>query len=372
MARDITRKQHYVPQFLLRNFSSKVKKKWKINVFDIKKDLRLNQPVDSNFYRNYFYDKDNSVESILSKNIEAPASLVIQEIISSQELKIVKNDIKSHSALLKFISTLLYRTPQAREKVLNFVYSFFDSFTEELLELNGFDLEEISPPKIRYENEDGFAAFLALQGAVDAGILVDLDFHLAKNNTSLDFWISDHPAFSYNWFYKELEHPGVTGLPAKGFQIFLPISAKLMICLYDPEVYKYGSKKSQISVVNDESDVITLNSFQVLNAESIVGFQRSEDCKLVQKLCEKYGDLKVQGYESQVILREELSNQKMKSTHITFGRQIKLPKMPSFVSIKKNARRHSSSFEMRSPELVALHQENRDEIFKREKTVLEL
>ncbi|MGB3311631.1 MAG: DUF4238 domain-containing protein [Nodosilinea sp.] len=373
MARDITRKQHYVPQFLLKNFSLKVKKHWKINVFDtIRKDLRLNQSVDGNFYQNNFYDKDNSVESLLSEKIENPASLVIQKIISSQDLKILRNNVESQSVLLKFISTLLHRTPQARDKALSFIYSFFDSFTGELLELNDFDREKTSIPKIRYENKDGFASFLALQGVVDACILVDLDFHLVKNNTSLDFWISDHPAFSYNWFYKELEHPGVTGLPARGFQIFLPISTKLMICLYDPGIYKYGSKKSQLSDINDESDVIILNSLQALNSESIMGFQRSEECKLVQRLCEKYGNLKVQEYESQIILREELSDEKIKSTHVTFGKQFKLSKMPSFVIIKKKVRQHSSSFSMRSPELVALHQENRDEILKREKTVLEL
>ena len=55
-----TKKEHYVPQCYLRNFSSKLNNE-KINVFDkVKGEVRLNQKILDNASERYFYDIDVS------------------------------------------------------------------------------------------------------------------------------------------------------------------------------------------------------------------------------------------------------------------------------------------------------------------------
>lgn len=365
----ITKNQHYVSQCLLKHFTKNVKNVERLNIFDIaRSNIRYNQSIKENFSQNYFYDKDNSVENLLSQNIESPAAIVIDKIVGGQ-LFILDED---RSALLNFISALLFRTPEARAKALSFINSFFKSVVEKLLSLNGFDPNEASKGWIQPKDPSNLVSLITLQGIIDAGILVDLDFHIIRNDTSLEFFISDHPAFAYNWFYKNLKHPGVTGLTAKGLQIFLPISSSLLICLYDSEVYKYGKKNSALTIVSDVADIEILNSFQVINAEEIIGFRDKESEGNLRRIYRKYRNIKVHQHESKIIKEEELEDGELKTIHLTFTRQAKLSKMPSFVSIKKNSRSDASVFCERNPALAAFHQRYREQIFKERRSVINL
>jgi hypothetical protein len=352
--------QHYVPYCLLKHFSKTGKKIKKLNIFDIaSSNILYNQSIKKRFSQNYFYDQDNSVENIL-QNIENSAAIVIDKIVNSQ-LSISDEDRLS---LLKFISVMLSRTPEARAKALSFINSSCELMVEKLLSLNGFDPNEASKGKIKPEDPRNLVSLITLQGIIDAPILVDLDFHLIRNDSSLELFISDHPAFAYNWFYRNLKHPGVTGLTAKGLQIFMPISSSLLICLYDSEVYKYGKKNSALTKISDVEDIEILNSFQVISANSIIGFCDQKSEASLQRLSRKYKNIKVYRHESKIINEEELENGKLKTTHLTFTQQAKLSKMPSFVSIKKKSRSDASIFCERNPALATLHQRYREQLFQ--------
>lgn len=364
----ITKNQHYVPQCLLKHFSKTVKNVERLNIFDIARShVRYNQSIKENFSQNYFYDKDNSVENLLGQ-IESPAAIVMDKIVGGQ-LSISDED---HSALLKFISALLFRTPEARAKALSFINSFFESMVEKLLSLNGFDPNEASKGWIQPKNSSDLVSLITLQGVIDAAILADLGFHIITNDSSLEFFISDHPVFAYNWFYRNLKYPSITGLTAKGFQIFLPLSPSLLICFYDSKVYKYGKKNSTSTKVSDVADIEILNSFQVINAESIIGFCDKESETSLKRIYRKYQNIKVYRHESKIIEEEELENGKLKTTHLTFTRQAKLSKMPSFVSIKKNSRSDASVFCEGNPALAAFHQRYKEKMFEERRSVIDL
>lgn len=162
----ITKNQHYVPQCLLKHFSYLQKSKKKINIFDITKaSVRYNQQLTKVFSQNYFYDKDNSVETILSDKIESPASTIIDEIVKDDFSILSSPENWIH--LLKFISTLIHRTPEAEEKLLSFIQTNFQSFAKELLRLNNFP-SEASPPFINFESRDGFVSLITLQARGNA------------------------------------------------------------------------------------------------------------------------------------------------------------------------------------------------------------
>lgn len=356
MSEQITKNQHYVPQFILTYFSYNVKKTKRIQIFDIKKGtFRYNQAVKEVFSQNYFYDEDNSVEDLLSNHVEAPAAVVINKIVNEQFNISKENNL----SLIRFISVLLVRTPEAKKKAFSFIDSFFDSIIEKMLILNGYDTGKVL---IRPKNPSNVVSILTIQGIIDAGILVDLNFHIIKNNTTSEFCISDHPAFMYNWFYKDLEHPSITSLTARGLQIFLPLSPKFLICLYDPDVYKYGNKNSNITNINSVDDIKILNSFQFMNAESIIGFHEKKSEASLKELYRKYKNFKIYEHESSIVKEDNLKDGNLKTVHLTLTKQTKISKMPSFVKIKKKFRNHTFCFSERNPVLSELHQKYREEV----------
>ncbi|GCL40281.1 hypothetical protein SR1949_54170 [Sphaerospermopsis reniformis] len=101
---NITINQHYVPQFLLRNFGWKAKKGiFRINIFDTKNcSIRPNQNISQVFSQNFFYDQDTSIEKFLNE-IETPASTLVEQVINGN-FKILENE-NNKSLIMAFISS---------------------------------------------------------------------------------------------------------------------------------------------------------------------------------------------------------------------------------------------------------------------------
>ena len=369
MSKQITKNQHYVPECLLKHFGCDAKKgKRIINIFDIERSVvRYNQSVREVFSQNYFYGKDNEVEKFMAEKIEGPTSKVLDKIVDG-DFNIVSEEA---SILHRFILSLFYRTPEASERVSGFVNSQLESMVRELLSLNGFDPEAASAGRFNFY-QDRLASLITVQGVLDAVILRDLEYHIIKNETASEFYISDHPVFIYNWLYRDLEHPGVTSLTAIGLQIFLPLSPQITLCLYDPKVYKYGQKSSVTCISNNE-DIEILNSFQVINSQSIIGFYSRGNEAHVKQLCKRYKDIKLHQYESGIISTKKEGEGKIRSIHLAFTRQAKLKKMPSFIKLKKKSKSYASSYQERDPELSAKHMEFKRLINEqRQRSILEL
>lgn len=347
-----TKKQHYVPQFLLNHFACDGSQGNRINIFDMdRSDVRYNQPVRGVFSQNYFYDKDNQVENFLAEKIEGPASSVVNKIVSG-DFNIISEELLT---LHRFILSLYFRTPEASERASGFFNSQLESIVRECLSLNGFDPEEASAGKFQF-NQDKLASAITIYGALLAEFLGDLEYHIIKNETSSKFYISDHPVFIYNWLYRDLEDPAVTSITAIGLQIFLPLSPKITLCLYDPKVYKYGQRTS-VTCISNDSDIEILNSFQVINSDSIIGFSSRESEANIKQLYERYKNIKLHQYESGMLSTKKEGKGKIRSTHFVFTRQAQLKKMPSFIKIKRKSKGYASSYQERNPELSAKHME---------------
>lgn len=285
------------------------------------------------------------MENFINENIETPASRVIDEIVNGN-FNVIDTEA---SVLHRFILSLFYRTPEAIERASKFVNSQLESGVRELLSLNGFDPEVAGEGSFKFKR-DRLAYLLTVQGTLDSIILEDLKYHIIKNETQLEFHISDHPVFIYNWLYRNLEHPGVTSLTSLGLQIFLPLSPKLTLCLYDPKIYKYG-QRNLVTCISDSNDVDILNSFQIVNADSIIGFRKRESETDLKHLHEKYKGITLHKYESGMLSTRSEGKGKIRSTHYVFTRQTKLKKMPSFVKIRKNAKGYASYYQERDPDL---------------------
>ena len=346
MNKQKTKNQHYVPRCLLKHFC------WdeKINIYDLERTVvRHNQSVKKVFSQNYFYGKDNVVESFMAERIEAPVSRILEKIIDGN----FKIDSEDLSILGKFILSLYYRTPKAIEGASSFTNSMIESIVSELLSLNGYDPAEASSGHFDFY-QDRLASFITFEGVLDAALLSDLKYHIIKNETSSEFYISDHPVFIYNWFYRDLEDVRVTSLASIGLQIFLPLSPQITLCLYDSKVYKYG-QRSSVSCISNDDDIEILNSLQVINSDSIIGFYSKENETHIKQLYERYKNIKLHQYESGILSTNKENEGEIRSRHFTFRRQAKLEKMPSFIKLNKRSKDYVSSYQERYPDLSAIH-----------------
>lgn len=375
MKKQITKKQHFVPKCFLKHFTQNDEET--INIFDINICQLRTKKISEEFYQNYFYDRDNEVEDIL-QSIESNASPLIDKIIKenkslleyidldisnqntkkySQTNNSIEPKIKNKINLLKFINLLLSRTPVAQEKSIAHIQAWFQSVSKESLRLNHFNPDEAKKTSLEIKKDSGIISSLAL-GSIPASVLLfDMSFHLVKNRTSTDFFIADHPAFSYNWFYRNLKHPEVTGIHSRGFQLFLPLSPKLLLCLYDSKVYKYGSRNEFVTNLNNPTDIEILNSFQIFSAKSIIGFSSKDSDSYIKLMFEKYKNIKIYKEKSIEYEINEPNSQQIKTRHTVYSEQTKLDQMPSFVKIKKNMKYQADSYCRRSPELIELHEQ---------------
>src|SRR5690242_14418392 len=81
----ITKNQHYIPQFMLRNFAREQNDEYKVNIYDLKRNVvRSNQNVKKVCSKNYCYDRDNIIEQFLSDKVETPAAVYITKILDNQ------------------------------------------------------------------------------------------------------------------------------------------------------------------------------------------------------------------------------------------------------------------------------------------------
>ncbi|MDG2990486.1 DUF4238 domain-containing protein [Candidatus Synechococcus calcipolaris G9] len=343
----ITKNQHYVPQCLLKFFSWEDKKERKTNVFDIPRySFRYSQSIKKICSQNYFYDTDNMVENILSQKIEAPTAPLISSIVHHDTT--VLDSSENWIRLLIFVSTLLSRTPKVMDRMDSIIQTNIQSISRELLRLNGMDSRNADGVKLKIDDEAPLISLLTLQGYFASILLTDLKFHLAINKTALDFFISDHPVFMYNWLYRDLDHPGITGFGTKGLQLFLPLSPRLMLCLYDPEIYRYGSKYSLLTDVHDVKDVGILNSFQAINSKSFVVFLDRKSETNIKSMLRHYGSKTLHMQKSIEYEVEVLGNETVRTRHIVYSKQLKIGVMPSFVNVKRKA--DNSVYGVRNPE----------------------
>lgn len=248
------KRQHYVPQLLLKKFSED---ETLINIFNLSSQKSINNvPLKPQCYEDYFYGKDGELEKNLGE-LETSFSKIIKEIEDQHSLDI---DDEKLDILYLFACIQLARTKQASDSLNErssklFKTIFKQKAEEDGIDLSSFDIEinEAIKHSIRF-NLQYFP------------ILLDLDIRLLKNQTSQEFVLSDNPVVSYNKFLHFRKGLSNTGLATKCLKLFLPISPTEGLLFFDPTVYSIRKNKQRIVKINNESDINNLNALQICNA----------------------------------------------------------------------------------------------------------
>ncbi|MGB6017766.1 MAG: DUF4238 domain-containing protein, partial [Nodosilinea sp.] len=245
------KKQHFVPQFYLKQFSLDESQKT-IGIFNFGNYKYNNQNISlkDQAQKDYFYGRDLIIENAFHEQ-ENIASEIFRRITEDGFIPLLNSP--EHYQLLEFLIFLRERTLC----VVNQSKKSADKFIEIIASKNTDVLEDIS-------EEDFSSLRLTLDAlnmaAISLPLAFDLSYKIFVNEANIPFITSDHPVVFYNQFLEERKKGyGHIGIACKGLQIFLPISPRHLIIFFDQGIYKVGSKKNKSIVLRQDSDIEALN-----------------------------------------------------------------------------------------------------------------
>ena len=302
-------KQHYVPQFLLRNFqiqNQKGKEK-SIYVFDKSTEKEYQSPIKSTATERLYYEvkTENENFSIESKLeiFESKTNPIIQKIIQNKSIKCLTNNEKM--TLTKFISLQHLRVPANRNRFTEFT-DFFET------ELNLFETFGKMRPT-QEEEKINHCEFILETISELSPYIYNKDWLLCESKEE-NYIIGDNPIVLHNTF--EDSHRGL-GLRSPGVEIYMPISPRyciLLVCntvrkkinslISDPKVRSSGEMEAKRlqefadqlrknkTITQSKDNVIFSNFLQTTHAER---FEPYRVCRRVNILRD-YSDEKTKLY----------------------------------------------------------------------------
>ena len=224
--------QHYVPRFLLKNFTHG--KKPKIFVYDKSNDNRFHTNIKNIAAENGFYDLEFedgvlTAEPSLAR-LEANTSGIIKKLIKGRNIKSLSEDEVAILAL--FLAVQFVRTKEHR---LRFEH-LGKQITQKLCDM-GVKEEKINE-FIGSPGSSPEDKLFGLRSLVNAKEFVphflNKAWVLLETTSRNPFFISDNPIGLHNDMH--FGPYGNLGLAVKGIQIYLPISSTLCLNFLCPTI----------------------------------------------------------------------------------------------------------------------------------------
>jgi hypothetical protein len=329
--------QHFVPQFVLKNFQGSSGARIYV---DGKKIPNRAISISSTFQKKYLYDYNNEIESFLGEYVEGPSSSVIKGLLSGDE-----QSLQREGLVKRFLGTQLYRTTAARAEAM--------AVSEEIAKQKKGILTSFPGMTVKYDSFTGVENFderEIIQGNTLLGsvygecVLKDLELLVLEATAPYPFFISDNPAFHYNWFLKGRKHCFTHWLMGQGAVVFMPFSPTQGIFLFDSKTYRpINSKRVQLT----RQDILGLNKFQFMNRLNSIVYSGEEFSSTVSKLAR---DIPAKSFWSdQGQINYIKSNEG--GHHFSIDRQRLYPETkwaPSFLKVRRNVRKSSSVFDRES------------------------
>lgn len=264
--------QHFVPRFYLKRFSVLESTKL-INTYLVSnRQFYKGVPIKNQASKsNYYGDADE---------LNTPHERRILALLS----KIDKSkNTYSKKGLFKLTDLVIHfnlRNPVRIESFKKSAEDVGNDLKEELI--NNFDtfsfhadkklvqksIEGIIDTRILSEKKEMPRKLLSGISNVSSLIAEGLKCKIIENKTNFPFICSDNPTIIYNQLFAGLGLQNVNGLGNKGVQLFLPISPKLLIILFDKTIYKIGTEEINRFFVKNENDIHQLNKLQIYNCKS--------------------------------------------------------------------------------------------------------
>jgi hypothetical protein len=186
------KKQHFVPQFYLRNFALDDEKEFISSYHHKSEKFIIDVPIKSQAYKNYIYGKDGLVEKDLS-HFEAKVANLI-----SEPLKKINppGTIEEFNLLKEFILIQHSRTAKAGAEAMAAINAGYQAIRPYLKK------EDQLPSEFHISHE--YPSLISLYHALDHSYLMNhLMMKSIVNMTDLAFITSDTPVVTYNQWMEQ-------------------------------------------------------------------------------------------------------------------------------------------------------------------------
>ena len=266
-------KQHYVPQFYLRNFGEM------IHAFDKKTENKFkttskNIGMSTNFYGGEIKNAP-SLEKALSR-IESDFSKAINELIQKQNYQSLPDELKIK--IHNFLSLQYIRTPAHKKEVIEIHNYMLQQFAKS----KGIDDHTI---RLSKEGEIGTHLKSIADYPLYGMLIGNMKFITMINKTPIPFWTSDNPVCFDNFVPSS---GGNLGILSRGIQIHVPISPKLMLVGMDPVFF---NDLDPILELYNKNGVLFENFLQVENSSRWI-FSNTKRFNEIKNMLQKHPELK--------------------------------------------------------------------------------
>lgn len=266
--------QHYVPQFLLKNFSSRGNKFiWaydKNEKYSLKNQIK-ERPIKKVASEEYFYDqfKNNEIGSYeyALQQAEDATAPIIEKIIETRN--IIDLSVEERKTVSFFITLQNLRT----KGMLLQTETSMKTFSKQLKDKANIEVPKIDSKKIWFSMLEKATSFYE--------ILMNKVWMLSESNDS--FLISDNPVTLQNTTDVS-KIRGTLGLDSFGIEIYLPLSPSLTLCLFCEKLFENSgyNKKYIPNLICEPENVENTNSLQIAYSERFI-FSHKNEFELAQK-----------------------------------------------------------------------------------------
>jgi len=225
MAINEPKKQHYVPQFLLKNFT--LDKKNHINVFDIKAGKSFSSHIKHIGHENNFYNhpvEGNQIEFDLCK-LESQVAPIINRIISKGSIKHLTQH--EYELIGLFTAQQMMRVNSLRESLVEITEIFFDKLKGEVIAPGSQAAALFESLAVQNTKEQSIDMLKKMPNDI-LPYLLNKHLSLVKATKGDSFYLSDNPVVKYNNL-PGTKNRGNLGLAVKGIEVHFPISPKYCI-----------------------------------------------------------------------------------------------------------------------------------------------
>ncbi|HCO2341430.1 TPA: DUF4238 domain-containing protein [Escherichia coli] len=239
---DVVR-QHTVPRFLLKHFSTPGKgKRQRLYAFDKAAGRAYATTPDDATVRNTFYNLDNhpdrlSLEPLLGI-YEHHAAPVIAALLAHRDIRRLTDDERYRLAV--FVAVQRARTFGELERISGMISVLTDK-----MEAIGSTKEQAMETLGLSSGGDTKDIFLRqlVQQVSHIDLLLKKDWYLLETRPERPFYVSDNPVVLKN--SNDFGPYGNLGLAVRGIQIYLPLSSTLMLAMYCPSIREQMVRQKQ-------------------------------------------------------------------------------------------------------------------------------
>lgn len=292
------KKQHFIPQFLLKNFAHGKKRKERLWTFDKQRKIAFQSSVRDTAHENQFYsgrnlDGEQIEAETLTAYIDGRGAKVLRTIVDDQRVPLAGEPFVT---LSYFVATQMVRVPTVRNQM--------EFLRKTVIEKWGPEVRAEGDERGvgEYSGEDSkFSSIASLRDVPTlAKILQTKIWFLDQAPADASFILSDNPVVKHN--YIDYWPRGSLGISQDGIEIHFPISPKLLVKMLCPKIAASLSlspvgrdiillQREGRAIPLEVENVTFVNSLQVVRSERYLYAERESDLQIAREMVSENPDL---------------------------------------------------------------------------------